>query len=243
MHCFSCGFPARFVPCEAQKVWEYPSKLSNDKDCHFLKVYHFGNHTCLAKKPENNKTLLQEAVNKNPNLGSVKLAKQQIIEAIDGDQNWDDIQEIADAFTDTNKIHNIKTMHKADIDLLGHSFDAVGKLKEKCDKKDIFYIYKINNKNHNNEPSYVFKTSKTFAEIGLKMDKSSSHPLSNEYCFFDGKHDRCKGYKTPTLWVYHPTLRQVLKLATMEVESESSKHQVIFWNLWNEVLQKVSGKP
>ena len=46
--CFVCGEIAESQPCEAQKVWEFPKKYGNEEK--LLKVYHYGQHTCTAKK-------------------------------------------------------------------------------------------------------------------------------------------------------------------------------------------------
>lgn len=177
VHCFCCGCPAVSVKCNAQKVWEYANKNR------LLKVYHFGKHTCEPKKCPSNTEIMKESILKHATLGPAKIANRQILEAIERNDDWKDVEEIADSLTDAKKIRNMKRM---EVDAIGHSFDAVGKLKEKCDEKDEFLIYRINNKNHNNEPSYVFKTSKIMAEVGIKIDKTNDHPLSNEFCFFTG---------------------------------------------------------
>jgi hypothetical protein len=118
----------------------------------------------------------------------------------------------------------------------------VAVFKEYCDKKDEYYIYKINDRRGNPDmPSFVFKSSKKKAEMALNMDKEGNNFLSEEYCFFDGKHKRCKGFITLTASVYHPLLRKQIALATMETESENKETITLFWTLFNEVLQKVSG--
>ena len=59
--------------------------------------------------------------------------------------------------------------------------------------------------------------------------------LHDQCCYADALHKRCPGYKTITLWVYHPLLRELLKLATMERTTEDSDAMVQFWSLFNEV--------
>ena len=51
-------------------------------------------------------------------------------------------------------------------------------------------------------------------------------------------HSRCAGYKTLALFVYHTAMHHILRLATMEVKSESS----IFWELFNEILSEIKGR-
>ena len=76
---------------------------------------------------------------------------------------------------------------------------------------------------------YVYKTgeailiSKTQAGIALNMDKAGNSVLNEEYCFFDGKHKRCKGFITLTESMYHPLLHQQIALATMHTESENTE--------------------
>ena len=43
-------------------------------------------------------------------------------------------------------------------------------------------------------PSFVFKTSKDKAKMAMNMNKDGEHFLSNEFCFFDGKFKRCRGF-------------------------------------------------
>ena len=74
------------------------------------------------------------------------------------------------------------------------------------------------------------------------MDKDGDHFLKDEYCFFDGKVKRCRGFVTLTASVYHPLLRKQVPMAIMEAVSEDSENIELFWRLFNELLQKVSGK-
>lgn len=85
--------------------------------------------------------------------------------------------------------------------------------------------------------SFVFKMSKEKAEICVQMDRHQSrHPLSKEFCFLDAVHSRCQEYKTLTLWVWHPTLNELVNLAPTECETESRAIIQTFWNNLNEVI-------
>ncbi|XP_028417757.1 uncharacterized protein LOC114542281 [Dendronephthya gigantea] len=131
--------------------------------------------------------------------------------------------------------------NKKQVEPVGHNFEAVVTFKEYCDKRDNFYVYKVNDKRGNpDKPSFVFKTSKEKANMALAMDRDGEHFLNEEYCFFDGQHKRCRGFVTLTASVYNPLSRKQVSLAVMEAENEDTQNIALFWNLFNEVLRKVS---
>ena len=78
------------------------------------------------------------------------------------------------------------------------------------------------------------------AEIGISMDKDKHGPRKMCYAFIDAKHDRTLSMKTLTLWTYDSVVRMTLLLACMDVEEENTENIVLFWQLWNEILQEVS---
>ena len=45
----------------------------------------------------------------------------------------------------------------------GFNFEAVGQLKAKMDHKDPYYIYRVNDRKLNDDPSYVFNSLPTIA--------------------------------------------------------------------------------
>ncbi|CAB3993049.1 Hypothetical predicted protein [Paramuricea clavata] len=92
-------------------------------------------------------------------------------------------------------------------------------------------------------PTYVFKTSTVSLNIALNMQQSADHFMRKEYCYFDGTHSRCHGLKTLTLWTYHPLLRKLVKLATMDCERENQECISLFWKLWNDALSEISKNP
>ena len=73
-------------------------------------------------------------------------------------------------------------------------------------------------------------------------DRENNDFLSDEYCFFDGTFKRCPGFVTLGVHVYVDLLRKIVKIATMECESESTEKMTIFWSLLNEVLETFTGK-
>ena len=67
------------------------------------------------------------------------------------------------------------------------------------------------------------------AQLAIEMDQNGpEHPLQAEDTYFDGYHSRCTGYKTLALFVYHMAMHRILRLATMEVKSESTKRNKSF---------------
>ena len=55
---------------------------------------------------------------------------------------------------------------------------------------------------------YDFKTSKQKLLLANDIDSRSSHYLSNEFCYFDGKVGRVKDFITLTASVYHTLLKR-----------------------------------
>ena len=95
----------------------------------------------------------------------------------------------------------------------------------------------------NGRPSYVFKCSKKMAELALEMCQSSTRnsPMQDEMAYFDGMHRRCEGWKTLTLWTFHPAICRLLRLATVEVKGKTTENISLFWILFNQVLADVNG--
>jgi hypothetical protein len=109
------------------------------------------------------------------------------------------------ATLDRKWLSNLKQKMKNDMEPVGHDFEAVVTFKQYCDKKDEFYICKINDNRRNLYiPSFVFKFSEQKAKMAMEMDKDGEHFLKDEYCFFNGKCKRCCGFVTLTASVYHP---------------------------------------
>ena len=103
-------------------------------------------------------------------------------------------------------------------------------------------IYKVKDRRGNpDRPSFVFKTSEDKMKAALNMDRNGEQFLKDEYCFFAGKFKRCQNFVTLTASVYHPLLKRQIPLAVMEAEQESSENIALFWSLFNEGLQKVTG--
>lgn len=232
MFCRSCNRHAKYVPCIAKKVTEFP------KGGFIATIYHAGNHTCTAipkPKVDSNRDI-EEMFKANQKLKPSAVPSTTITSMIRDGKSWEDIDVKAESMLDMNKIKNIKAKVVSSINPSGHNFDAVGEIKKRTDEKDKYLIWRMNNRQFNGQPSFVFKMSKEKAEICVQMDfQKSQHSLSKEFCFLDAVHSRCQGYKTLTLWVWHPTLNELVNLATMECEAETSETIQTFWTRLNEV--------
>ena len=228
--CKCCGVCAQHIDCPATKVWEFPR--NND----FLTVIHTGYHTCVAvSKPDSSK--LEDIFNENPDLRPAQAACKSAVNAIKAGKSWDEVKQITDTFINLKKVKNVKQKIRKQMNPYGVNFEVLVHLKSKVDSQDPFYIYRIHDEQLQ---SFVFKTSRTQIKVALSMDRHTDGILSKEYCYMDVKHNRCHGFKTFSIHVYHPLLRKVITLATMECEKETTKTFTTFWNLFNEALKKVS---
>ena len=106
---------------------------------------------------------------------------------------------------------------------LGHSFEAVSEFKSRISRKDKFLIYRVNDRKMNDSVSYVFKTSQALLQLATWMDKDKDGLLRDEYAYFDGTYKRCPGYVTLSCHVYVEVISMLVKLFSMETESESAE--------------------
>ena len=67
--------------------------------------------------------------------------------------------------------------------------------------------------------------------------------LQMENAYFDATHTRVHGFKSFTLWLIHGPMQEMICLASMEKKTENSNDIAIFFQLFNEILEKVSGIP
>ena len=234
MVCKGCGIPGEYVDCPSRRYITYGKKS--------VTVYHCGEHTCpIMRATGKNMQHVEQLVRDNPNIKPSEIQSACVILAFRQQLDWDEVEKQVESTMDRNWIANTKKKVKRDMEPAGHDFEAVAVFKEYCDKKDTSFIYKINDRRGNPEtPSFVFKTSETKAKIALNMDRGGDHFLHEEFCFFDGKRKRCRGFVTLTASVYHPLIRKQITLAVMESESENTENVTLFWKLFNEVLAKVS---
>ncbi|KAK3735687.1 hypothetical protein QZH41_003353 [Actinostola sp. cb2023] len=236
--CKGCGEKVEHVPCIARRYLSY-GKLK-------VTVYHIGQHTCpiITKLEKIDNKTVEDIVKNNPNIKPTEVQSAFVLSAFKQQMDWDTVEKEALSTIDKERIANIKRRVKKDIEPFGHNYEAVVSFKQYCDKKDVLYIYKMNDRRGNpDQPSYVFKTSTQKVKIALNMDADGEHFMKSEYCFFDGKRKRCRGFVTLTASVYHPLLRKQIALATMEAEGENTVNIELFWTLFNGALSKVALKP
>ncbi|KAL9961802.1 hypothetical protein ACROYT_G030823 [Oculina patagonica] len=230
--CAVCGSKGKHVPCFARR-YVFRKKQS-------VFVYHCGDHTCPSKpvisKPVED---VRRTVAENPTLTPSQIQSNIILSMMKQRRGWDSIEKAATETLDKKWITNEKQKTRKENEPHGHNFEAVAHFKQFADSRDPYYVYKMNDRRGNPErPSFVFKTSKLKASFALNMDETIGHTLSKEFCFFDGKVKRCDGFVSLTASVYHPILRKLVSLATMECETEDACNVELFWNCFNEVLKK-----
>ena len=157
----------------------------------------------------------------------------------------DKIIDIGARLTDKTRIQNIRKRMEREMRSERHSISAVAELKAITDTSDKYLIYKIHDENMTGQgKSYVFKSSRKMANLMRNMDQNDevNSPIMQEPCYFDGMHKRCQGWKTLTLWVFHPSSRRLMRLCTMEIKGETADSIAIFWTTLNEMLTEVAGR-
>lgn len=133
------------------------------------------------------------------------------------------------------QVQDTKAKVEKSLEQHGHCFDALCEFKKFCDQKDPLLVYRFNDERQNGDLMYVFKCLQFQAKLSLSMDRGETGLLNDQYCYADTTHKRCPGFKTLTLWVYHPLLRKLVKLATLECLTDDTDAFVQFWTLFNEV--------
>ena len=74
--------------------------------------------------------------------------------------------------------------------------------------------------------TFAFKMSRAQAQIALAMNQDSNLFLKGEYCFADGTFKRYADFVTLEAYTYVGLLRKIVKLCSMEAESESAENWV-----------------
>ena len=233
--CSICGDAGQFVICHVRRYVKYGKKN--------VQVFHCGNHSCpITSMPEKPTERVKEMIKKHPRLKPAEIQSAFVMSSLRMGEDWDKVEKEATQLLDRKWIANQKQSVHQEIHLSGENFEAVVTFKQYCDKKDSLLIYKVKDRRGNpDRPSFVFKTSEDKMKAALNMDRNGEQFLKDEYCFFAGKFKRCQNFVTLTASVYHPLLKRQIPLAVMEAEQESSENIALFWSLFNEGLQKVTG--
>ena len=229
--CLAQGIP---IKCLARKYVAYVSNLEAN-------VYHIGNHTCVASLPNDAPTdIVASALRADPNVTPATIRKGAILSAIRGQASPSELVKVVASVSSKKKISNEKIKQKRIIYPDGCSFEAVISLKAYLDTVDPWLVYKIDE-----QAQVVFKTSKLKMEIAAKVSNTTKSLLANEYCAFDGKVKRTKGFTTLTSSIYHPFLQEQVPLGIMECISEDTESVAMYWKLFNEAYKSannVTGK-
>lgn len=237
--CKICKAAAIFHPCPAVKIWEFSD--------HYVIIKHAGKHTCHPAPvfSKANKAM-EENVRKRSDLPPKQIQRETILSELHGGKSIEEIKSTARSMIDTRKISSVKREQGQSTHPFGHSIDALKKLKLESEKTDKCYIFDIRDaalSANTHTKTHVFKMSKTAAKIAIDMDKDKDHFMAKEYFFFDGNHKRCRGFITLGCYVYHPLLRRIIRLATMEMTGEDSDAIQEFWMLFNKVVADYKGDP
>ena len=89
---------------------------------------------------------VRQLLKDNPNIKPAELQSACIMSAFREQSDWQEVDKQVEATLDKKWISNEKQRMKKDIEPVGHNFEPVVTFKEYCDKKDQYYIYKINDR-------------------------------------------------------------------------------------------------
>ena len=244
--CKTCGRVAEREFCGAMKLTKY------HPDTNILKVFYAEKHICELKirspystmSKKKKKDVLRPILQKNPK-ATVKQISEEAAESFLWLGKPDMAKEAVRLAQDKRFVAEmreevLKLVYEKD----PNSFKAIGELRENLKDHDPFFIYKINDGTFNDEVSYVFKSSRSAAELTIEMDcddPENKSCLHDEPVYCDTMHSRVDNYKNVIAWVKNPITCSMMRIATMEVERKNTHSLELFFRLLNEILQKVSG--
>lgn len=227
--CSCCGYEADSVPCPAKKVWEF-----NDKT---VLVYHCSKHTCVAKKvlldiTEEATKFFHENTYAKPSQFPYERLRGMMKEG----KSLDEVYAEAKGLANLKKIQNIKQKVIQQDNPVGHSFEALAKIKESSDRIDKYLLWSVEDgRVSQSKLTAVFRSSKERIQIASQMQRGDIHPLGSEYCFLDAEHNKVKDMKTINLTVQHPVLKECVIIASMDCMTESTQTLCKFWRELNNV--------
>ena len=231
--CAICDRVAQRVNCGAKKLVEF------DYTTEMATVYHLGNHQCWLQVAKTYRKLRDEDISGN---GSAKqIGVEHVMQFIDnGDMDGAEFE--AEKWIDKRGARRVLDANNPEKSQDHNSFDAVGILKQKTDQKDKYYIYKIGNKNLGASSDHVFKSSQKLGKIAIDMDVDGpDNILQLENAYFDATFSRVHGFKSLGLWLLHPVMAKILRLASMDVRSENHEEIGLFLRYFNEMLSEIKG--
>jgi len=169
--CSCCGYEATQVQCPARKVWEF------HKD--FVIVYHYGNHSCEAKTVD--KSIRDDAAEffrANTSAKPSQYPYERLRKMLKEGSNVSDVYQSACSMANLKDIQNIKQKVVTETNPVGHSFEALAKIKEETDKFDKYLLWKVQDGRLNDGMTVVFRSSKERIETAALMQQggASSSP-------------------------------------------------------------------
>ena len=204
--CAICDHVAQHFNCGAKKL------IENDYSTHIATVYHLGIHKCISQLPKRVIPVQHPQIQLGHTLrGSAKeVGLRQIVSLIDAGE-MDAAEKEAEVWFDRKRVKREMESMDPQQGMDHNSFDAVGIVKQKTDKKDPFYIYRIGNRNLGGGIDFVFKSSQKMAEMALNMDiNGEPNLLQMENAYFDATHTQVYGFKSLGLWLIHPAMKKIL---------------------------------
>ena len=176
--CKACEVSADFIACSARRYTMVQGKT--------LKVFHCGSHSCpvIARKEDKPVEDVQDLLRKDPSLKPSQVQSALLVSTLRSGKSWDEMDKQARQLVDRTWIANQKQAVRRDLNPLGENFEGLVTFKHHCDKKDTFYVYKINDSRGNpDSPTYVFKTSRTKLHIANNMNKMAIISLVKNFVF------------------------------------------------------------
>ena len=234
--CKCCGYYAVQIFCSCRKITEYNSVTKE------LDVWYEGVHNCIPKP---------DAMNKRNFFKLLPLHRDLCLmpHEFRNDCVWyfmsigqlEKVKEVALLLDNRDELEKMrysqpggKTMHYCST--LTEAFEVLEKIMKELDKIDKYLIWSMNCGKTSDGDTYVFKTSQHHLEMALHMD-ASYKPLNGkvsilayEKSYFDGMHRRVRGFKTLTLWLHHPGMRRMKRLASMDVLRENKEQVALFFS-------------
>ncbi len=228
--CSCCGYSAQPVECLARKIWEFPEGSNH------VFVYHYGTHKCTAVKPVLDVSReVTEFFKQNSSAKPSQCAYESLKTTFHENRNVEEVYKKAEGYANYKKLQNVKQKVVEQINPIGHSFDAVATIKEAADKVDKFLIFNAEDGRLSGDNTFVFRSSREKVQMMHQMQRDGGGLLAEQYCFLDAEHDRVQKMKTINLSVEHPTLKELVTLASMDCEVESTDTLCEFWSQVNKV--------
>ena len=133
-------------------------------------------HTCQTKRRVPLPSVVEQSLQRNPNLKPSEVVRQSILEGLKTDVvNWHELEKTTDSLLDTNIKFQIWKLKSAS-NPAGHSFEVVAHLKQKSRREDEFYVYKMNDRHINPDKPCLTWYYNNCVHSDLKLRRDSAWP-------------------------------------------------------------------